>query len=77
VNIDPKDMIEGFLEARSLGVRSRPPSDQVHSFNHLMMPALVRVGAITERTREQLAEHGIRISEDLTVLRAFEEQLDA
>jgi hypothetical protein len=42
-----------------------------------MMPALVRVGAITERTREQLAEHGIRISEDLTVLRAFEEQLDA
>jgi hypothetical protein len=42
-------------------------------FRDLMMPALVRVGAITERTRAKFAEQGIQIFEDTTVLEAMED----
>ncbi len=42
-------------------------------FNQIMMPALVRVGAITERTREKFKENGIEIHEDTTVLNAMED----
>ena len=45
----------------------------VHMFRDLMMPALVRVGAVTERTRAKFAEQGIMIFEDATVLEAMED----
>jgi hypothetical protein len=37
-----------------------------------MMPALVRVGAVTQRSRERYATAGIKVYEDQTVLRAME-----
>jgi hypothetical protein len=73
VNIDPADFGKGMMEARSSGVRVQPPSDQVHAYRDLMMPALVRVGAVTDRARERYAAAGIKIFEDQTVLRALEQ----
>lgn len=73
VGIDPMDFIKGVMEARTSGVRVRPPIDQVHAYRDLMMPALVRVGAVTARARERYAEAGIKIYEDQSVLRAMEE----
>ncbi len=71
--IDPQDFIKGMQEARETGVRPEAQPGQVHMFNHIMMPALVRVGAITERTREKFKENGIEIHEDTTVLNAMED----
>jgi hypothetical protein len=75
-NVDPMDLVKGYAEARELGVRFVPPSDQVHAFKHLMMPALFRVGAVTPRTRELMEKEGIKINEDLTVLESMEEQME-
>ena len=38
-----------------------------------MMPALVRVGAITDRSRELYKEAGIPVWDDLTVLESMED----
>jgi hypothetical protein len=46
----------------------------VHPFKHLMMPALVRVGVITERARQRYAEVGIPVWEDRSALEAFEQR---
>jgi hypothetical protein len=73
VGVDPMDFAKGVMEARQSGVRVRPPEDQVHAYRDLMMPALVRVGAVTERARERYAKAGIKIFEDTTVLRSMEE----
>ena len=73
VNIDPMDFMKGVMEARQEGVRVQAPPDQVHAYRDLMMPALVRVGAVTERARARYVEAGIKIFEDTTVLRAMEE----
>ena len=73
VNIDPVDFGKGMMEARSSGVRVQPPSEQAHAYRDLMMPALVRVGAVTDRARERYAAAGIKIFEDQTVLRALEQ----
>ncbi len=73
VGIDPADFLRGVMEARAQGVRVQPPVDQVHSFRDLMMPALVRVGAVTERVRARYAEAGLKIYEDASVLRAMED----
>jgi hypothetical protein len=73
VGIDPADFGKGMMEARASGVRVQPPSDQVHAYKDLMMPALVRVGAVTDRARERYAKAGIKIFEDTTVLRALEQ----
>ena len=51
----------------------QPPVDQVHAYRDLMMPALVRVGAVTPRVRERYAQAGIKIYEDQTVLRSMED----
>jgi len=79
VDLDPADLIKGVMEARAQGIRIKPPSDQVHAFKHLMMPALIRVGAITPRTRELLEAEGIPVTEDRTILESilesFEESL--
>ena len=73
VGIDPIDFVKGVLEARQSGVRVQPPSDQVHAYRDVMMPALVRVGAVTARACERYAQAGIKIYEDQTVLRAMED----
>ena len=39
------------------------PPGQIHAFRDLMMPALVRVGAITPRSRELYAAAGIPVWE--------------
>ncbi len=72
--IEPEQMFRGFQEAREQGIKVRPPSDQVHSFRDLMMPALVRVGAVTERSRALYAEANIPVWEDRTVLESLEDQ---
>jgi hypothetical protein len=56
----------------SSGQKVELPRDQVHAFKHLMMPALVRVGAVTERTRQRFKEAGIPVWEDKTTLEQFE-----
>ena len=49
------------------------PAGQVHSFKDLMMPALVRVGAVTERTRGLFAQAGIPVWDDLRVIESMED----
>ncbi|MGD8862586.1 MAG: ferritin-like domain-containing protein [Myxococcales bacterium] len=76
VDIDPMELVKGVMEAREQGIKLRPPDDQVHSFKDLMLPALVRVGAITDRTREKLEAEGIKVTDDRSVLEAFEAEQD-
>jgi hypothetical protein len=73
VGIEPSDFIQGVMEARADGKRVKPPADQVHAYRDLMMPALVRVGAVTDRARERYAAAGIPVFEDTSVLRSMEE----
>src|SRR5262249_30707083 len=63
-NIELGDFIEGLKEGSAAGVHAKIPPGHVHSFRDLMMPALVRVGAVTERSRQLYAEAGIPIWED-------------
>jgi hypothetical protein len=42
------------------------------SFRDLMMPALVRVGAVTERTRARSAEGGIHVDDATPILESLE-----
>jgi hypothetical protein len=72
VGIDPADFIKSLIEASAAGVKAELPPGQVHSFRDLMMPALVRVGAVTERSRALYAEAGIPVWEDASVLESFE-----
>jgi hypothetical protein len=77
-DIDRGDFFRSVGTMLSSGQRVELPRDQVHPFKHLMMPALVRVGAITERARERYREVGIPVWEDRAQLERFErgEQLD-
>ena len=59
-------------EAREQGFRPDQNPDSIHSFKDLMMPALVRVGAVTERTRALYEEARIPLYEDASVLEALE-----
>jgi hypothetical protein len=72
-DIDPQDFIRGIREAGQAGIRAEAPPGQVHSFKDLMMPALVRVGAVTPRTRELFDEAGIPIYADASVLESMED----
>jgi len=67
-DIDPKDFVASLVEAGQAGLRASAPPGQIHSFKDLMMPALVRVGAVTERTRALYEEAGIPVFADATVL---------
>jgi hypothetical protein len=73
VGIDPQDFIKSLVEAGAAGIRQQAPPDRLHSFKDLMMPALVRVGAVTERTRKLYAEAGIPVWDDLSVLESMED----
>ena len=70
--IDPQDFVKSLIEAQQAGLRLERPPGQVHSFKDLMMPALVRVGAVTERTRALYAAEQIPVFEDASVLEAME-----
>jgi hypothetical protein len=71
-NIDPKDFMNGLVEAREMGLEQELPAGQIHSVKDLMMPALARVGLITPTVRKKYEEAGIPVSEDLRVLQAME-----
>jgi hypothetical protein len=70
--LDRDDFLRDVRTARASGQAVELPRDLVHPFKHLMMPALVRVGAITERARRRYAEVGIPVWEDKAALEAFE-----
>jgi hypothetical protein len=69
----PKDFVAGLLEAREAGIRPKLPPGSIHSLKDLMMPALVRVGAVTPRTRELFAAAAIPVWEDARVLESLED----
>ncbi|NIR60384.1 MAG: hypothetical protein GWO02_13125, partial [Gammaproteobacteria bacterium] len=71
--IDPEDFEAGMKEAAEQGLTRELPPGQVHSFKDLMMPALVRVGLVTPRTRELFEQAGIPVFDDQTVLREMED----
>jgi hypothetical protein len=73
VDIDPMDFAKGVMEYRASGRKISLPPGQVHTFRGLMMPALVRVGAVTPRCRQRLDEAGIQVFEDQSVLLQFEQ----
>jgi len=73
VGIDLEDFIKALVEAGAAGIDATTPPDRLHSFKDLMMPALVRVGAITERSRELYAQAGIPVWDDLSVLESMED----
>jgi hypothetical protein len=73
VGIDLKDFLQSLMEAGMSGIRAKLPPGQVHSFRDLMMPALVRVGAVTDRTRELFGEAGIPVWDDASVLESMED----
>ncbi len=71
--IDPLDFARGLTEARERGLRFQQPPGTVHAFKDLMMPALVRVGAVTDRTRGLLQAEGLEIYADTRVLEELED----
>ena len=72
VGIDIGDFLASIQEAGLAGIRAPLPPGQIHSFKDLMMPALVRVGAVTQRSRELFAEEKIPVWDDVTKLESFE-----
>ncbi|MCS5634960.1 MAG: ferritin-like domain-containing protein [Myxococcota bacterium] len=73
VGIDHGDFLRAIIEAGAAGMRAEVPAGQVHSFKDLMMPALVRVGAVTDRSRALFAEAGIPVWDDLSVIESMED----
>jgi ribonucleotide reductase beta subunit family protein with ferritin-like domain len=73
VGIDYADYLRGLSELQQSGVTVELPSQLVHPFKHLTMPALVRVGAVTERARERYAAAGIPVWTDRAMLERMEQ----
>jgi hypothetical protein len=73
VGIDVGDFLRDIKESAAAGLRGRVPPGQIHSFRDLMMPALVRVGAVTDRTRALFAEVKIPVWDDTTTLESLED----
>ncbi len=71
--IDPGDFLKAMREAAEQGINFQQPPGTIHSFKDLMMPALVRVGAITDRTRALFEAEGMRVHEDASLLDSFED----
>jgi hypothetical protein len=71
--IDPADFGAGVKEAAEMGIMRDLPPGQIHSLDDLMIPALVRAGLITPRTKKLFQEAGVSINEDLTILKAMED----
>ncbi|MFU8814671.1 MAG: ferritin-like domain-containing protein [Pseudomonadales bacterium] len=72
--IDPEDFAAGMQEAAELGILRELPPGQIHSVNDLMMPALVRAGLVTARSKEMFEAAGIPVNVDLSVLEAMEDR---
>ena len=72
-NIDQNDFLTGMKEAADQGLTQDLPPGQVHSLKDLMMPALLRAGLITPRTRELFAGAGVPVNADLSILHAMED----
>jgi hypothetical protein len=72
--IDPKDFEAGMKEAAELGILRDLPPGQIHSVNDLMMPALVRAGLVTARSKALFEKAGIPVNADLSVLEAMEDR---
>lgn len=72
-DIDRTDFFKSVAELFSSGQKFELPRDQVHAFKHLMMPALVRVGAVTDRARKRYEDEGIPVWEDRSTLEKFEQ----
>ena len=72
-NIDLKDFVEALKEAGAAGIKIKMPPGRLHSFRDLMMPALVRVGAVTERSRKLYEAEGIPVWDDPSVLESMED----
>jgi hypothetical protein len=71
--IDPKDFLKSLVEAGASGLKMELPPGQVHSFRDIMMPALVRVGAVTDRARELYDAAGIPVWDDASMLESMED----
>ena len=72
--IDPDDFMAGMKEAAELGITRELPPGQIHSVKDLMMPALIRAGLVTPRTKSLFEEAGIPVNADLSVLEAMEDK---
>ncbi len=72
-NIDPHDFLAALREGGAVGLNAKLPPGHVHSFRDLMMPALVRVGAVTARSRELYAAANIPVWEDVSLLESMED----
>jgi hypothetical protein len=73
-DIDPEDFAAGMKEAAELGILRDLPPGQIHSVNDLMMPALVRAGLVTPRSKALFEAAGIPVNADLRVLEAMEDR---
>ena len=71
--IEQSDFMAGMKEAEELGLVNDLPPGQVHSLKDLMIPALVRAGLITPRTKELFQGIGVPVNEDMTILNAMED----
>lgn len=71
-NIDPEDFRKGIIEAREEGITQEVPAGNLYLLRDLMMPAIVRVGLVTKRTREMFEADNIQVYDDTAVLEALE-----
>jgi len=71
--VELEDFMKSIAEAGAIGIDADLPPGHIHSFRDLMMPALVRVGAVTDRTRELFNGEGIPVHSDASVLESMEE----
>jgi hypothetical protein len=72
--IDVADFQAGMQEAAELGILRDLPPGQIHSVKDLMLPALVRAGLITRRSKALFEAAGIPVNADLTILEAMEDR---
>jgi hypothetical protein len=63
--IDPDDFRRGIAEAAAGGLRMRPAPGQLHTLEDLLVPLLIRAGAVTARTQALLEASGIPVPADL------------
>ena len=72
-SITLEDFLRGPAEAGGPGFAAHLPPGHIHAFRDLMMPALVRVGAVTDRTRDLYKNANIPVWDDVRVLESMED----
>ncbi|MCB1684609.1 MAG: ferritin-like domain-containing protein, partial [Pseudomonadales bacterium] len=72
--IDANDFMAGLKEAAELGITRDLPPGQIHSLKDLMIPALIRAGLVTPRTKAMFEAAGVPVNADLSVLEAMEDR---